>query len=120
MGQELLWEGAICGDGGICGKVHLEAFSLERKEVMRILFKRGLQRPLEGDNGLPFSSWWEGRPVGFFHLSEKGGQWDFSSWWEGRLVGVFIFQCSWSYGQPGEEGLETMCNTRKSSLKMAF
>ena len=54
MGLELLWEGAICGDGGICGKVHLEAFSLERKEAMGILFKRGLQRPLEGDNGLPF------------------------------------------------------------------
>ena len=73
IGPELLWEGAICGDGGICGKVHLEAFSLERKEVMGILFKRGLQRPLEGDNGLPFSSWWDK-----------------------RLVGVFICQCSWS------------------------
>ena len=43
------------GGDGICREVHLVAFSLERKEVMGILFNRRLQQPLEGDNGWAFS-----------------------------------------------------------------
>jgi len=67
------------GDGGICGKVHLVAFSLERKEVMGILFNRRLQQPLEGDNGWAFSILVGRKGSKRSYLSGKGGQWDFSS-----------------------------------------